>query len=554
MKLDAAQKRIIRSKVLGYNLVRGAAGSGKTIVAVNRSVYLKDNYCLYETDKILMIAQNDSHLQYIKEILNKTEEESQIELITLFSNQRDKVKLETIDSIIYSYFLKYKRNYRFNGELISNNDKQNIIIECIKEINKSYKAVKILDHKYVNFFIDEINWIKDCNYVELNAYQNADRVGRKVKKGEGPQRLLKNSKVREAIFTIMLLYNDILSEKKLIDSRDMTLLAIKYAKEDKEKYTHIIVDDSQSLTKIQLDFLDLLCSKKIYSNIMLIINRDQHLNGNGWIIKGRKFSNLNLDENIKKYSLTKNYVNNGRVDEQKKDVVKLEVESVENLLKQRESEISYLEGREEPIDRSLIYGEIEIKDAVKVEEKYSIEGTSGMSKKVSAFIESFEYCDLRHNRKFQFIRDLNNISEIIVKNEDKEEIYTSGELRELAIYSDIAAGEPILINPDIEGDFFIPHYWLKGIKDCFILKVKGDSMIGANIEDGDCVVIRKQYTAQNNDIIAVDLDGSATLKRLQIGKGRIVLMPENEKYNPIIVTDNEVNVIGVAVGVVKEKN
>ena len=148
---------------------------------------------------------------------------------------------------------------------------------------------------------------------------------------------------------------------------------------------------------------------------------------------------------------------------------------------------------------------------------------------------------------------MNNISEIIVKNEDTEDVYSSNELRVLAIYSDIAAGEPILINSDIEGDFFIPHYWLKGIKDCFVLKVKGDSMIGANIEDGDSVVIRKQYTAQNNDIVAVDLDGSATLKRLQINKGKVILIPENEKYNPIVVTDNEVNVIGVAVGVMKQK-
>lgn len=516
MKLDAVQKRIIQSKFLGYNLVRGAAGSGKTTVAVNRSVYLKDNYCLYEIDKVLMIAQNDDHLHYITEVLHKTEKESQTEFITLFSNQMDKIHIEAIDSIIYSYFLKYRVDNKFNSELILDNNKQDIIVDCIKEIRNSFKGVKILDEKYIEFFIEEIDWIKDCNYIELKVYQNADRLGRKVRKGEGPQRLLKNSKVREAIFNVMILYNNKLNEKNLVDSKDMTLLALKCAKDTKEKYTHIIVDDSQNLTKIQLDFLDALCSKKTYSNIMLFLNKDKYLNPNGWIIKGRKSSNLKLDGKIKNYSLSSRYV----IDEENNIYKKLSITS----------------------------------NTREIEENYADEGTNGMSEKVPVFIESFEYCDLRHNRKFQFTRDLNNISELIVKNEDTEDIYSSNELRELVIYSDIAAGEPILINPDIEGDFFIPHYWLKGIKDCFVLKVKGDSMIGANIEDGDCVVIRKQYTAQNNDIVAVDLDGSATLKRLQINKGRIILIPENKKYNPIVVTDNEVNVIGVAVGVLKQKN
>ena len=169
-------------------------------------------------------------------------------------------------------------------------------------------------------------------------------------------------------------------------------------------------------------------------------------------------------------------------------------------------------------------------------------------------IENFKYRDIRHSRKYEFIRDLNNSSEIIVKNEDGEDEYTKEELRQLPIYSDIAAGEPILINPDIEGDFLLPKYWLKGINNCFILKVKGDSMIGADIYDGDYVVIRKQYMAQNNDIVAVDLDGSATLKRLVMNKAGILLMPENKKYNPIQIVDEEASIIGVAIGVINRIN
>ncbi|MDP4179347.1 MAG: S24 family peptidase, partial [Bacillota bacterium] len=89
-------------------------------------------------------------------------------------------------------------------------------------------------------------------------------------------------------------------------------------------------------------------------------------------------------------------------------------------------------------------------------------------------------------------------------------------------------------------------------KDCFILKVKGDSMINADIDDGDYVLIKKQPFAENNDIIAADLDGSATLKRLKYTKDSAFLMPENEKYSPIPINDDGVRIIGTAVGIIKK--
>lgn len=531
MRLDTAQKRIIRNKILGYNLVRGAEDSGKTTIAVNRSVFLKDNYCLYETDKVLIVAQNDSHLQNIREALHKTEEESQTEFITLFSNQVDKIHLETIDNIVYSYFLEYKRKNKLHCRVIFREEQQQVIRQCFKEIREKYKRVKQLREEYIDFFIDEINWIKDCNYVELDQYQSADRVGRKVKKEEGPQRLLKNSKTREAIFNLMLLYNNKLKEKSLVDYRDVILLATKEVENSNKKYTHIIVDDSENLTKIQLEFLEILWRKKTYSNLMLIANKEKYLNPNGWITKGRRYSNLNLDSKIKKYYLTKRY-----------------------KIGEKLSNFEGIEKNKKYINKINYYNDSVnlITDSTKVHEK-SIDNKTGNN--TSFFIESFQYCDIRHNRKYSFTRDLNNISEIVVRNEDSEDIYNNvEELKQLPVYSDIAAGEPILMNSDIEGQFYIPQHWLKGIKDCFLLKVKGDSMIGANINNGDYVVIRKQYAAQNNDIVAVDLDGNATLKRLHIDKGRILLMPENDKYYPIEVTDNEVNIIGVAVGIVKNRN
>jgi SOS regulatory protein LexA len=515
MQLDAAQKRIVESKCLGYSLVRGVTETGKTTIAVNRSIYLNNNYCLYETDKILIIAQSDEHLDYIKEINNRVEKENGMEYITLFSNSVDKVHLSTIDSIIYNYFSDYERSLKVKYKAIIKEDEQSSILnQCIVQIKNIYKNVKILNIKYLKFFIDEINWIKDCNYTKLESYQNADRIGRKIKKGEGPQRLLKNSKGREVIFKLLMLYNDKLRKQNLIDTKDITILALKQLKKSKKsQYTHIIVDDSHKLTKLQLDFIKELSNERTYSSLMLFINKDIKLNHNGWIIRGRKSNSLHLAGKIKNYSLKKNHI---------------------DIIENRDSTIN-------------------IKDQTG---NCTNEGTNDMRdnlKNVSS-IENFKYRDIRHNRKYELIRDLNNSSEIIVKNEDSQDEYTNEELRQLPVYSDIAAGEPILINPEVEGNFQLPEYCLKGIKDCFILKVKGDSMIGANIYDGDYVVIRKQCMAQNNDIVAVDLDGSATLKRLVMNKSGAILMPENEKYNPIPIFNDEASIIGVVFGIINRIN
>ncbi|GAA0786248.1 LexA family protein [Hathewaya limosa] len=169
-------------------------------------------------------------------------------------------------------------------------------------------------------------------------------------------------------------------------------------------------------------------------------------------------------------------------------------------------------------------------------------------------MERFEFVDIKHRKEFEFMRDYANIDDIIVMNGGEEEEYAREELRDIPVYSNIAAGQPIMISSEQEGKFYLPKYWFKGQKECFILKVKGDSMINANINNGDYVVIRKQSIAENKDIVAVELDGSATLKRLYIDKQRVQLLPENNKYNPININEEDcISILGVALGVIKFK-
>ena len=92
----------------------------------------------------------------------------------------------------------------------------------------------------------------------------------------------------------------------------------------------------------------------------------------------------------------------------------------------------------------------------------------------------------------------------------------------------VTAGVPILATENIEG--YLP--W-DGEAGCFVLRVRGDSMIGAGILDGDKVVVRPQKDAENGQIVVALLDDSATVKRLKKAGREVWLMPENPSYQPI---------------------
>ena len=76
-------------------------------------------------------------------------------------------------------------------------------------------------------------------------------------------------------------------------------------------------------------------------------------------------------------------------------------------------------------------------------------------------------------------------------------------------------------------------------------------MIGANIEDGDYVVIKKQEDAGNRDIVAVSLTDDATLKRFVKMGDSVLLMPENEEYEPIQIRTEQARIVGIVCGIIK---
>ncbi len=124
----------------------------------------------------------------------------------------------------------------------------------------------------------------------------------------------------------------------------------------------------------------------------------------------------------------------------------------------------------------------------------------------------------------------------------------------IPVYGNIAAGQPILAQECILG--YEPVAGLKNPEEYFYLSVRGDSMIGAGIPDGSLVLIHKQDCTESGQIVACLVNGdSATLKRYKRVGDTILLMPENSKYEPILVKCSDFDsgyakILGVAVEVI----
>jgi repressor LexA len=116
----------------------------------------------------------------------------------------------------------------------------------------------------------------------------------------------------------------------------------------------------------------------------------------------------------------------------------------------------------------------------------------------------------------------------------------------------IAAGSPVLASENLDSYLSVPSS-LAGRGEHFALKVTGDSMTGAGIMDGDIVVVRRQDRAEDGDIVAALLPGSAedeaTVKRLRHEGRRVVLAPENPAHEPFEVMNGRI--LGVVVAVLR---
>jgi DNA helicase-2/ATP-dependent DNA helicase PcrA len=814
LDLNAEQKKIAVQEPKGHFLIKGVAGSGKTSVGIYRIAFLLNNYCFDKNDAILVATYNKTLIAYMSYLYDKLGSEELSTLKSLFAAPEGKVDIQTVDSLMHTYFRDYLSQNSLKYKLGPPKAmKYEIISEGISKLKKQYPQVTVLDPKNKVFLLEEIQWIKDCLYLEEEEYQSVDRIG-KVKTGSEnqPQRLAKNSETRKAIYELMLFYDDALRKRGYVSFSDMRIFALQQAqKNPKQKYSHIIVDESQDLTRAQLLFLKQIYNQKDYSSFAFIADTAQSIYAQSWLGTGRSFSSIGFNMVGRSYSLSKNFrtttqisqaayslIENCReivedenfvkpalIDRQgrypvlksfpdetsqaefisreikklldthpEKDIAiiarfKSQLESIKRFLESdglkcgffsreettfetdsiklitmhsikglefrvvfiiglddrvlpyystsdpetrmeeelqerrllyvgmtRATEMLYLTSSSSPskflsdidpgylrIDRqanlSRFYniptGDYRFKDKVAnihtTEEKirqwmiselintynypvsciaveypvkeFSRKGfvdiavqiyeqgrltpfifietkspghslqdgldqlksymshcrvcrygvaTNGNDVMVidhefkplndipkfkntmlSASLKNYSYLNFKTGSKYNLAIDQNDPSSLEVSNENARQFVEQQNMRKLPVYDRIAAGEPLEMNPVIEETFYFPKQWHRGA-DHFILKVRGDSMRNAGIEDNDYVVIRSQAVAENLDIAVVAIDNNATLKRFSRMGSNVLLLAENPKYDPIMLNEDQVSILGVAVGLVKQIN
>ena len=132
-------------------------------------------------------------------------------------------------------------------------------------------------------------------------------------------------------------------------------------------------------------------------------------------------------------------------------------------------------------------------------------------------------------------------------------LVNKSEATSLPIVGVVRAGALQPAIEDIEGYFSIDRSQLRG-GGAFFLRVKGDSMINAHIQEGDLALVRPQPTAEPRDIVVAMVSGEATLKRFYREQNHVRLQPENPNYSPIIIGRDaaEAAIIGKVVGIFRD--
>ncbi len=122
--------------------------------------------------------------------------------------------------------------------------------------------------------------------------------------------------------------------------------------------------------------------------------------------------------------------------------------------------------------------------------------------------------------------------------------------RPLPLVGQVAAGVPLLAEENIEELVDVPGFLRRDDGD-FVLRISGDSMVDAGIFDCDLIVVHPQDDADNGDIVVALVGDEATTKRFYRDGRSIRLQPENENYEPLVLDEGDVGVVGRVVGVLR---
>jgi len=301
VELNIDQQRIVDSRPNGQSLIKGVAGSGKTTVAVYKICNLINQY-MTQQDKILFVTYNKTLINYTQYMIKHMN--LQQTLYFPFNEERQ-LHIKTIDSIISGYAAKREGNYKIATPL----QMQNLMLRAIYYIGKKYPELSIMSANYYEFLKEEVEWIKSCRYIEREVYLSVDRTGR-MSIGNNTFRLQKNSESRQAIFDLFLQYEKILESEKLTDYKTNALWVLEQLKNGTikpERFKYVIVDESQDLTRVQLEIIRYLYEDTAkYASVIFIADAAQSIYPQSWL-SFQTFKSIGFDMSGRASILSKNY-------------------------------------------------------------------------------------------------------------------------------------------------------------------------------------------------------------------------------------------------------
>lgn len=204
------------------------------------------------------------------------------------------------------------------------------------------------------------------------------------------------------------------------------------------------------------------------------------------------------------------------------------------------------------------FKEFMFKDFLELYPDMSLDDLEELSTDPELSQKLFEHLTLEE--KITFLNIL--IKGFVEQNIDPKEVFYTSKIQSensvstlrVPVLGYIAAGQPILAEEQIEDWTEIPNQWNFKHNEVIVLKVKGDSMIGSRIYDGDKVVVKLQQNVENGEIAVVNVNGDeATLKRVKRTEdGQFILYPDNPKYEPTFITNEKARIIGKVIQVMFE--
>lgn len=288
MKLTDNQKEIINYDKLGTLIVKGTAGSGKSLVGLHRINYLfkKTKYSIgtnQEKCKVLVITFNKVMFYHLKELFEKIKDDD--------INPND-VEFINIDKIMFREALKTSKEFDYS--IVINDFDIKLMINSLNSKRTIFSN---------DFILDEIKWIQNNILVSKEEYLSINRTGR------GRRNLSKED--REYIWDILEKYRHKMVSQRKIDYLDACILALNKSNFSIfSDYNHIIVDEAQDLNKLKLMFITKLNENNItksLNSLMILYDSYQNVYDESWLGYGRSFASIGLDVKNKIKKLETSY-------------------------------------------------------------------------------------------------------------------------------------------------------------------------------------------------------------------------------------------------------